>query len=103
MDQAILTAVDTIRAVLPEGAGLSLGVFPTHIGITLHTCAAWLREQGATVGPWYGFDDDNRCQRNLVITVGEMEITGCESNFEAGITIAEALLENSASTASLAA
>ena len=104
MDQAILTAVATIRAALPEGASLSLSVHPEHIGVILHTCAAWLREQGASVGPWYGFDDkDNRCQRNLTITVGGMEIIGCERNNEAGISLAEALLENEASEASLAA
>ena len=104
MDQAILTATAAIRAALPEGASLSLSIHPNHIGVILHTCADWLREQGAVVGPWYGFDEEaNRCQRNLTITVGEMDITGCERNSEAGITVAEALLENEAPKASLAA
>jgi hypothetical protein len=105
MDQAILAAADAIRAVLPKGSSMSLIIDPDYINVTLHTCAAWLRDQGAVVGPWYGFDSgrEGRCQRNLTITVGDMKITGCETSSEAGITIGEARLDNEAAKAALAA
>jgi hypothetical protein len=104
MLSTILSAIEAIRAVLPEGTSLSIQVHPNHHTILLHDGADWMRTQGATVGSWYGFDGDaGTCQRNLDLTIEGVALRGVERNTEAGVTIFEARAEETARVASLAA
>lgn len=90
MLSTILSAIEAIRAVLPEGTSLSIQVHPTHHSILLHDGANWMRAQGATVGPWYGFDGEaGTCQRNIDLELEGVTLRGVERNTEVGLALSE--------------
>ena len=98
MEQEILNAAANLRTVLPKGAWFTLSIFPDHLHITLHRCSDWMREQGATVGHWYAFED-GRCQRTLEVQMGSLMLYAIETNKEAGITLDEARVMNAVAAA----
>jgi hypothetical protein len=104
METTILSIVNSIRALIPEGAALSLTVHPTHASIILHDATAYCIAQGATIGAWYSFEGETpRPQRNYEWWVDGVLFSGVESIVDAGITVEEALAQNEAAKAALAA
>jgi len=101
METTILSIVNSIRALLPKGASLSLSVHDTYCSIILHNAEEYCLSQGATVGLWYALEgDDARPQRNYEWTHNGVLFCGVESG---GVTVEEALAENAAMVADKAA
>lgn len=105
MNRAFVSAAESVSAVLPPNSSVSMhinadGSFST----LLHFASDWMREQGARIGSWYGFDEDTgRCQRDLFVTIDGHTVKGVESNFDVGMSMEECRAENSASETEAAA
>lgn len=95
MLSTFLTAVETLRETLPEGASLSLSVHPNSHSILLHDCGDWMLSQGAVAHEWYGFDvEKGTCQRNIFLKVEGGTIQAAQRNHEVGLTLAECRAQN---------
>ena len=100
LNDAIDSAVATLRTALPEGTHLYLIVYADHVATTMHKGADWLFEQGADAGKWYAFDEaKGTCQRNLLLGIdGDSGnppcIEGIQTNIEAELTLDECRAQN---------
>jgi hypothetical protein len=102
LNDAIDSAVEAIRAALPEGARLSMQVDAEDFCCTVHKGGDWMLEQGAAAGEWYAFDEaKGTCQRNIVLGIdgdpGNPPILeGIQTNVEAGLSLDECRAQNEA-------
>ena len=98
MDQAFIAAAAAIAPTLPEGSSVSMSI--QHNGkwtVLLHFAGKWMRDRGAEVGDWYGFDEETgHCQRNLLLKVRGTTVKGVESNADLGLSLEACRVANAA-------